>query len=149
VPLFEDLGNHHVAISTRVPAAQQYFDQGMRLVYGFNHPEAIRAFDEAARLDADCAICHWGAALAYGPHVNAPMDSASGVAAHQHLREAIALRSRASARERAFIDALAKRYTSPPRPTAPSSTPPMRTPWRTSSVGIHETSTRPRSTPRR
>jgi tetratricopeptide (TPR) repeat protein len=114
VPLFEDLGSHHMAISTRVAAAQQYFDQGMRLVYGFNHPEAIRAFDEAARLDADCAICHWGAALAYGPHVNAPMDSASGVAAHQHLREAIALKPKASARERAFIDALAKRYASPP-----------------------------------
>jgi tetratricopeptide (TPR) repeat protein len=113
VPLFEDLGSHHVAISTRVPAAQQYFDQGMRLVYGFNHPEAIRAFDEAARLDADCAICHWGAALAFGPNINAPMDSASGVAAYQHLREAIALRSKASARERAFIDALAKRYALP------------------------------------
>lgn len=114
VPLFGDLGSHHMAISTRVAAAQQYFDQGMRLVYGFNHPEAIRAFDEAARLDADCAICHWGAALAYGPHVNAPMDSASGVAAHQHLREAIALKPKASARERAFIDALAKRYASLP-----------------------------------
>jgi len=114
VPLFEDLGSHHMAISTRVAAAQQYFDQGMRLVYGFNHPEAIRAFDEAARLDADCAICHWGAALAYGPHVNSPMDSASGVAAYQHLREAIALKPRASARERAFIDALVKRYGSPP-----------------------------------
>ena len=114
VPLFDDLGRHHMAISTRVPTAQRYFDQGMRLVYGFNHPEAIRAFEEAARVDADCAICHWGAALAYGPHVNAPMDSASGVAAYRHLQEAIALRSRASARERAFIDALAKRYTSSP-----------------------------------
>jgi len=90
-----------MAISTRVPAAQQYFDQGMRLVYGFNHPEAIRAFDEATRLDADCAICHWVAALAYGPHVNAPMDSASGVAAYHHLQEAVALKPKASARERA------------------------------------------------
>jgi len=114
VPLFDDLGSHHMEISTRVPAAQRYFDQGMRLVYGFNHPEAIRAFDQAARLDSNCAICHWGAALAYGPHVNAPMDSAGGVAAYQHLREAIALRPRASARERAFIDALARRYASPP-----------------------------------
>ena len=71
-----------MGITTRVPAAQRYFDQGLRLVYGFNHGEAIRAFDEAARRDPDCAICHWGAALAYGPHVNAPMDSAVGVAAH-------------------------------------------------------------------
>src|SRR5215210_3282150 len=70
VPLYTDLGTHHVAISTKVPVAQRYFDQGMRLVYGFNHGEAIRAFDEAARRDPDCAICQWGAALAYGPHVN-------------------------------------------------------------------------------
>ena len=114
VPLFDNLGSHHVAIATRVPAAQRYFDQGMRLVYGFNHGEAIRAFDEAARLDPSCAICHWGAALANGPHVNAPMDSAGGVAAYEQLQKALALRSEASPRERAFIDALARRYASPP-----------------------------------
>jgi tetratricopeptide (TPR) repeat protein len=114
VPLFDNLGRHHVEITTAVPMAQRYFDQGMRLVYGFNHGEAIRAFDEAARLDPRCAICHWGAALAYGPHVNAPMDSAGGVAAYEHLQKAIALRSEASPRERAFIDALARRYASPP-----------------------------------
>jgi tetratricopeptide (TPR) repeat protein len=114
VPLFDNLGSYHMAITTRVPVAQRYFDQGMRLVYGFNHGEAIRAFDEAARLDPDCAICHWGAALAYGPHVNAPMDSAGGVAAHRHLQKALALKPKASARERAFIDALAKRYASAP-----------------------------------
>lgn len=114
VPLFRNLGSHHVAIATKVPAAQQYFDQGMRLAYGFNHAEAVRAFSEAARLDPACAICHWGAALAYGPHVNAPMDSAGGVAAYEHLQKAIALRPKATARERAFIDALARRYASPP-----------------------------------
>jgi tetratricopeptide (TPR) repeat protein len=114
VPLFDNLGSYHMAITMRVPAAQRYFDQGMRLVYGFNHGEAIRAFDEAARLDPDCAICHWGAALAYGPHVNAPMDSAGGAAAHEHLQKALALRPQASVRERVLIDALAKRYASPP-----------------------------------
>ena len=114
VPLYTDLGTHHVAISTKVPVAQQYFDQGMRLVYGFNHGEAIRAFREAARRDPDCAICHWGASLAYGPHVNAPMDSAAGVAAWEHLQKAQAIKPRASARERAFIDALATRYASSP-----------------------------------
>ncbi len=81
VPLYTDLGAHHMPISTQVPAAQRYFDQGMRLVYGFNHAEAVRAFTEAARLDPDCAICHWGSALAYGPNINAPMDSVGGVAA--------------------------------------------------------------------
>jgi tetratricopeptide (TPR) repeat protein len=115
VPLYSDLGSHHVAISTKVPAAQQYFDQGMRLVYGFNHGEAIRAFDEAARRDPDCAICHWGSSLASGPHVNAPMDSAAGALAWAHLGKAQALKAKASPRERALIDALAKRYEAAPK----------------------------------
>jgi tetratricopeptide (TPR) repeat protein len=120
VPLFGDLGTHHVAISTKVPLAQQYFDQGMRLVYGFNHGEAIRAFNEAARLDPDCAICHWGAALAYGPHVNAPMDSAASVAAWAQMEQALALAPKASAKEQAFIKALSARYASaPPANRAP------------------------------
>jgi tetratricopeptide (TPR) repeat protein len=114
VPLYTDLGAHHMPISTHVPAAQRYFDQGMRLVYAFNHAEAVRAFEEAARLDPDCAICHWGSALAYGPNINAPMDPAGGAEAWSHLQAAIALRDKASPRERALIDALAKRYASPP-----------------------------------
>jgi len=66
VPLFDDLGTHHHTITTRVPQAQRYFDQGLRLVYAFNHDEAIRAFREAARLDPTCAMAWWGIALASG-----------------------------------------------------------------------------------
>jgi len=120
VPLYTDLGDHHHAISTTIPEAQRYFDQGMRLVFGFNHGEAIRAFDEAARLDPNCAICRWGAALAYGPHVNAPMDSASGVAAWRELQQAVALAPKASAAEQAYIRALTARYAAtPPADRAP------------------------------
>ena len=114
VPLYTNLGTHHKRISTRVPAAQQYFDQGLRLVYGFNHAEAIRSFGRAAELDSSCAMCYWGIALAYGPHVNAPMDSASGVAAYAAAQKALALRPGATAHERAYIDAVAQRYTAVP-----------------------------------
>ena len=113
VPLYTTLGNHSIPITTKVPTAQQYFDQGMRLVYGFNHAEAIRAFDEAARLDPECAICHWGAALALGPHVNAPMDPAAAEPAWAHLQKAVALRGTASPREQAYITALESRYAFP------------------------------------
>src|SRR4026209_322494 len=78
VPLYTNLGSHTKRISTNVAATQQYFDQGLRLVYGFNHAEAIRSFTRAAELDPTCAMCYWGIALAYGPNVNAPMDAASG-----------------------------------------------------------------------
>ena len=81
VPLYDNLGNHHFAVRAS-DRAQRYFDQGMRLYYAFNHAEAIRAFNEAARLDPECAMCYWGTALAYGPNINMPMDSASGVAAY-------------------------------------------------------------------
>ena len=114
VPLYTNLGDLHHRISTSVPEAQRYFDQGMRLVFAFNHAEAIRAFEEAARRDPACAICHWGAALAYGPNINAPMDSASGVLAWTHLQKAVALAPRASDAERAYITALAARYAAVP-----------------------------------
>ncbi len=119
VPLYDDLGDHHRQISTTVPAAQKYFDQGLRLYYAFNHPEAIRAFRAAQRLDSLCAMCYWGEAMAWGPNINMPMDSAGGVAAYASLRHALALRARASKVERGLIDALASRYAPPERAAAP------------------------------
>ena len=110
VPLYDNLGTHHRAITTSVPRAQQYFDQGLRLLYGFNHGEAIRAFREAQRLDPTCAMCYWGEGYAYGPHVNAGMDSAGGVAAYAATQQAVAHLAHASPVEQALIQALAKRY---------------------------------------
>src|SRR5438477_11354301 len=114
VPLYTDLGDHHVAITTHVGLTQRYFDQGMRLLYGFNHGEAIRSFTRAAQLDSSCAMCYWGIAYACGPHVNAGMDSAAGVAAYTALRQALARMQHASPREQAYITALAHRYAAPP-----------------------------------
>ena len=113
VPLLDGLGEHQYAISTDVPLAQQYFDQGLRLTYAFNHAEAVRAFEEAARLDPDCAMCFWGKALALGPNINAPMDSASGAAAWEAIQQARAAGD-ATERERALIEALAQRYAEVP-----------------------------------
>ena len=119
-PLYTDLGAHHRAVTTSVPGAQQYFDQGLRLVYGFNHAEAIRSFTRATELDPSCAICFWGIAHAYGPHVNAGMDSASGVKAHAAAQKALALSTKASPVEQALIRAMAARY-APVPPTARAS----------------------------
>jgi tetratricopeptide (TPR) repeat protein len=114
VPLYDNLGDHHYAISSRTPRVQAYFDQGLRLYYAFNHAESIRAFEEAARLDPDCAICYWGKALALGPNINAPLDSANSVLAYAAIREAVARESHASESERALIRALAVRYAEVP-----------------------------------
>ncbi|MGH9812956.1 MAG: hypothetical protein ACRD4T_07455, partial [Candidatus Acidiferrales bacterium] len=72
-PRLQNLGDHSHPITTAAPRAQLFFDQGLRLSYGFNHPEAFRSFQEAARLDPDCAMCYWGMALVLGPNINAPM----------------------------------------------------------------------------
>ena len=110
VPLIEGLGTLHRPISSKNPETQKYFDQGLRLTYAFNHLEAIRAFEEAARRDPTCAICWWGVAFGYGGNINLPMDSASAVAAHAALQKAQRLAPGAAENERAFIEALAKRY---------------------------------------
>ena len=115
VPLYTNLGNYNLTISSRVPRVQQYFNQGIRLAYGFNHEEAIRAFREAARRDPNCAICWWGVAYSYGPNINLPMDSAAGAAAWEAQQKANALMSHGSAKEQAFIKALAKRYGKDPK----------------------------------
>ena len=114
VPLLDNLGSHGYAITTAVPLAQRYFDQGLRLYYGFNHAEAIRAFQEATRQDPACAMCYWGIALAYGPNINAPMDRQAGLAAYEAIRQAAAREGAASPKERALISALAARYAADP-----------------------------------
>ena len=114
VPLYDNLGTYHRSVSTKSADAQRYFDQGLRLLYAFNHGEAIRAFDQAARLDSTCGMCRWGSAYAYGPHVNAGMDSAAGVAAYAAAQRALAAVQTASPVERALIQAVARRYAAVP-----------------------------------
>lgn len=114
VPLYDDLGDHHFAVTTTTPEAQRYFDQGLRLYYAFNHAEAVRSFREAQRLDPECAMCFWGEALAWGPNINLPMDSAAGVAAHTAVTEAQAVDDDETPLERGLIAALAARYAAVP-----------------------------------
>jgi tetratricopeptide (TPR) repeat protein len=90
--------------------AQRYFDQGVRLVFAFNHDEAIRAFREAVRRDPGCAMAHWGVAWALGPNYNLALDPERERAARAAIGRAQALAPHASRREQAYIRALAVRY---------------------------------------
>jgi tetratricopeptide (TPR) repeat protein len=109
-PLWDGLGSASYKITTTSAAAQAYFDQGLRLTYAFNHPEAQRAFRKAQRLDPACALCFWGEALVLGPNINLPMQDDAVAPAFAASRQAIALASSASLREQALIAALAERY---------------------------------------
>ncbi len=119
-PLLADLGNHRHPVTTRSEQAQRYFDQGLTLLYAFNHAEAIRSFHEAARLDPQCAMAWWGVALACGPNINKPMAAEDAPRAWEAIQKAKELAARASAREQAYIAALSKRYAqSPPADRSP------------------------------
>ena len=113
-PIYDNLGTLHYTITTKSPVAQQYFDQGLRLTYGFNHDEAIKSFKEGLKHDATCAMCYWGIAYALGPNINLPMDTAAARPAHDAAQKALKYSSSATPKERAYIEALAKRYSSDP-----------------------------------
>jgi len=109
------LGPLQHPVSTKNGQAQAFFDQGLKLVYAFNHEGAVASFRRAAELDPDLAMAHWGVALALGPNYNFPMSPEAHKAAYEALGRAIALKSKASAAEQAYIDALARRYASDPK----------------------------------
>jgi tetratricopeptide (TPR) repeat protein len=113
-PHLTGLGDHAFPVTTRSKQAQQFMNQGLALTYGFNHQEAGRAFREAARLDPECAMAYWGQALVLGPNINIPMAADSEPKAYELVQKAVALKSKASSREAAYIDALAQRYSGKP-----------------------------------
>lgn len=114
-PRLTGLGNHHIPVTTDNPESQYFFDQGFRLTLGFNHSEALRSFKEAVRLDPDNAMAYWGWALVLGPNLNLPMQENVVAPAYDAMQKAVALKNRVSEKERAFIEALAIRYTDNPK----------------------------------
>jgi hypothetical protein len=67
-------GLPHVT-STRIPEAQRFLDQGLLLIYAFNHAAAVEAFEQALRLDDSFALAHWGIALAHSANINSPLTA--------------------------------------------------------------------------
>lgn len=118
-PLFEDRGNFHMPVTTSSPQAQRYFDQGMRLMFGFNLEEAQRSFEQAEKLDTTCAMCAWGTALSLGPHINLAALPERTVVADVAVKRAQSRLDGASPMERALVEAITHRYATP-APTTPA-----------------------------
>jgi tetratricopeptide (TPR) repeat protein len=110
VTLMVGLGNWRHPVSTKNAPAQAFFDQGLRLIYAFNHDEAARSFQHAAELDPKLAMAYWGVAEAVGPNYNDPASDARFVQAHAAIEKALTLGADASASDQAYIAALAKRF---------------------------------------
>jgi len=114
--LLPGLGNLHHPVSTSDLQAQRFFDQGLALIYGFNHEEAARSFRRAGELDPQLAMAHWGIALAVGPNYNeATVDTERVKAACEAINKARSLAEAAPEHERAYIEALAKRFSPDPK----------------------------------
>jgi tetratricopeptide (TPR) repeat protein len=109
-PLFDNLGSLHHPITTASEQAQRFFDQGLRLVYAFNHEEAIRSFEAAAQLDSQAAMPYWGIALALGPNINSEMEKKDERRAIEMVQKARRLAGRITPVEQAYIEALVTRY---------------------------------------
>jgi tetratricopeptide (TPR) repeat protein len=112
--LLQGLGSHHHRVSTTNKEAQAFFDQGLTLIYAFNHEEAVRSFKRAVQLDPQLAMAYWGMALALGPNINLDVDPEREKAAFEAVQKALALSASATAQERAYIAALAGRYSIAP-----------------------------------
>src|SRR6185503_7631347 len=62
--LMGNTGKVHFPITSKVPQAQAFFDQGVGQLHGFWYLEAERSFRQVAALDRDCAMAYWGMAMA-------------------------------------------------------------------------------------
>lgn len=114
VPILKGLLSHNFPVTTKSHDAQEYFNQGLVLAYGFDHADAEVSFLEAARHDPDCAMAYWGVALVLGPNINAPMEESSAVRAYEMVQKALSLSKKVSPKERSLIEALTRRYGAKP-----------------------------------
>lgn len=113
--LMPGMGTLHHPIATTNPEAQKFFDQGLTLMYGFNHAEAIRSFTRASQLDPKAVMPLWGIALALGPNYNLDVDPAAEKAAFEAGQKALAASVNAPENERAYVQAVVARYTDDPK----------------------------------
>src|ERR1700680_1856452 len=112
--LMSGYGDLHHPVSTSNPQAQQFFDQGLRQIYAFNHDEAARSFERAAELDPKLAMAYWGVAEAVGQNYNDPASDERFAAAHVAIQKAVDLLTNASPAEQAYIQAMALRFPAHP-----------------------------------
>src|SRR5882724_11280359 len=113
--LMQGYGDLHHPVSTDNAQAQQFFDQGLRQIYAFNHDEATRSFQRAADIDRKLAMAYWGVAEAVGPNYNDPASDDRFAAAHTAIQKTVVISGSASPAEQAYIKAMALRFPADPK----------------------------------
>src|SRR5436190_3444953 len=115
ISLLPKMGDLHHPVSTTNEMAQRFFDQGLTLVFAFNHDAAIRSFKRAMEYDPNLAMAQWGIGLSLGPNINSPVSPEAEKAAYEAAQKAVAMSAGASDIEKDYINALAKRYSIEPQ----------------------------------
>lgn len=109
--IYDGFGNYTRDITTSSSEAQRWFNQGMQLMYGFNHDEAIRSFEMAAQLDPEAAMPWWGVAYCQGININDPaMSEERSKRAREAADNALARLDSESPVEQAMVRAVSARY---------------------------------------
>lgn len=117
--LLGNLGAYHRTIKTASPEAQQFFDEGLALLYGFNHEESFRSFARAATLDPSSPMPHWGMSLALGTNINEVAPAGRLKQGYTHLAQADQRKSGGSEVEQGLVEALGERYVDTPKDVSP------------------------------
>lgn len=112
--IYDGYAGYARMVTTSSPEAQAWFNQGIQLLYGFNHDEAIRSFHKAAEIDPECAMAWWGVSYAHGMHINNPvMGEEQSRLAYEASQEALARLDGETTVERALVEAVSRRYAWP------------------------------------
>ena len=93
------IGNSHIAIKAS-PEAQAWFDQGLSLLHDFWDYESAKAFEQAIRVDPNCAMCYWGLSRA----VDSRGEEAEAYG-KKALAKAVELEGHAGAAGKLYIEA--------------------------------------------
>ena len=105
----EKLGRVHFATSCAAPVAEA-FDRAVALLHSFSFSAAKQAFEQVAAKDPGCAMAHWGVAMTFWGNPFAGMKPAGALADGRAAVERARAAGTPTARERAYIDAVAELY---------------------------------------
>lgn len=118
-PLYQGLDSYEMKISSPSEKAQEYFTQGLMLYYGYNYPEAARAFRAASLLDPGSGICSWGTCLSFCDCIDNPGDKWHKEAL-EAMQASLSATGKATEKEKDLIQALAARFEKSDKDNSPT-----------------------------